>query len=73
MLSLDSGPQRFNQLLAGITGISDRVLTERLRELESESVIVRAVDVVGPVRVTYYLTERGRRYLGPLRDLEQLG
>ena len=53
------GPARFNQLLAGIPGISDRVLTERLRELESESIVERLVDPGPPVRVSYRLTSRG--------------
>jgi len=51
---------RFNQLLAGIPGISDRVLTERLRELEQEGMVERLVDPGPPVRVTYRLTARGR-------------
>src|SRR5437763_8233362 len=51
---------RFNQLLAGIPGISDRVLTERLRELEQEGLVERLVDPGPPVRVTYRLTARGR-------------
>ncbi len=54
------GPARFNQLLTGIPGISDRVLTERLRELESEGVVERLVDPGPPVRVSYRLTARGR-------------
>ena len=54
------GPARFNHLLAGIPGISDRVLTERLRELESEGVVERLVDAGPPVRVSYRLTARGR-------------
>jgi DNA-binding HxlR family transcriptional regulator len=53
-------PARFNQLLAGIPGISDRVLTERLRELESEGIVERLVDPGPPVRVSYRLTARGR-------------
>ncbi len=53
-------PARFNQLLAGIPGISDRVLTERLRELEIEGVVERMVDPGPPVRVSYRLTARGR-------------
>lgn len=51
---------RFNQLLAGIPGISDRVLTERLRELETEGLVERLVDPGPPVRVTYRLSARGR-------------
>ena len=54
------GPARFNQLLGGIPGISDRVLTERLRELESARVVERLVDPGPPVRVSYRLTARGR-------------
>ena len=53
-------PARFNQLLTGIPGISDRVLTERLRELEIEGIVERLVDPGPPVRVSYRLTARGR-------------
>ena len=53
------GPARFNQLLGGIPGISDRVLTERLRELETALVVERLVDPGPPVRVSYRLTARG--------------
>ena len=58
--ALIPGPARFNQLLAGIPGISDRVLTERLRELETEGLVERLVDPGPPVRVSYRLTSRGR-------------
>ena len=54
------GPARFNHLLGGIPGISDRVLTERLRELEVSGVVERLVDPGPPVRVSYRLTARGR-------------
>jgi DNA-binding HxlR family transcriptional regulator len=58
--ALMSGSARFNQLLMGIPGISDRVLTERLRELEMEGLVDRLVDPGPPVRVSYRLTARGR-------------
>ena len=58
--ALMAKPARFNQLLAGIPGISDRVLTERLRELEVEGILERLVDPGPPVRVSYRLTARGR-------------
>src|SRR3982074_1765531 len=58
--TLMAKPARFNQLLAGIPGISDRVLTERLRELEQEGMVERLVDPGPPVRVSYRLTSRGR-------------
>src|SRR5438445_12175668 len=53
-------PARFNQLLAGIPGISDRVLTERLREPETEGIVERLVDPGPPVRVRDRLTSPGR-------------
>jgi len=58
--ALMPGPARFNQLLTGIPGISDRVLTERLRELETEGLVERLVDPGPPVRVSYRLTARGK-------------
>src|SRR2546430_16671421 len=58
--ALMSGTARFNQLLMGIPGISDRVLTERLRELETEGLVERLVDPGPPVRGSYRLTARGR-------------
>ncbi len=57
--ALCGGPQRFNGLLATIPGLSDRLLTERLRELEREGIVRRKVSPGPPVRVEYALTERG--------------
>jgi DNA-binding HxlR family transcriptional regulator len=55
-----SGPQCFNELLATIPGLSDRLLTERLREFESEGLVLRTVLTGPPVRVSYELTKSGR-------------
>ena len=52
-------PRRFNEILAAIPGLSDRLLTERLRELENEGIVRRVVHAERPVRVTYELTECG--------------
>ena len=54
-----SGPHRFNELLSAIPGISDRLLTERLRELEATGLIERHVEQGSPVRVSYELTCSG--------------
>jgi DNA-binding HxlR family transcriptional regulator len=54
-----SGPHRFNELLGSIPGISDRLLTERLRELESEHIITRRVEPGSPIKVIYELTCAG--------------
>src|SRR3982074_189135 len=58
--TLMAKPARFNQLLAGIPGISDRVLTERLRELEQEGLVERLGDPGPPARGGYPLPARGR-------------
>jgi DNA-binding HxlR family transcriptional regulator len=55
-----NGPQGFNEMLTAVPGLSDRLLTERLRELESEGLVVRTVLHGPPVRVSYELTECGR-------------
>jgi DNA-binding HxlR family transcriptional regulator len=52
-------PLRFNQLLMGIPDINDRVLTERLRELEDEGLVER-IAKSRPVTVTYRVTPSGR-------------
>ena len=57
--TLLTGPRRFNELLAAIPGISDRLLTERLRELERAQVVHRSVFPESPVRVVYELTPSG--------------
>src|SRR4051812_22911453 len=51
---------RFAELRGGIPDISDRMLSERLRELESEGIVARIVVPDTPVRVEYELTEKGR-------------
>src|SRR3954452_8569208 len=54
------GRMRFAELRAAIPDISDRMLSERLRELESEGILARIVVPETPVRVEYELTEKGR-------------
>ena len=54
------GRRRFNEIAAGIPDVSDRMLVERLRELESEGVVQRIVAVDAPTRVDYELTAKGR-------------
>lgn len=57
--ALMSGPRRFCELTALVEGLSDRVLSDRLRELELEGVVQRVVYPNIPVRVEYQLTEKG--------------
>lgn len=53
-----NGPQRFCTLESSI-GISGRVLSERLKDLESQGIVKREVFPETPVRIEYSLTEKG--------------
>ncbi|MBI3969393.1 MAG: helix-turn-helix transcriptional regulator [Chloroflexi bacterium] len=55
-----TGVNRFLELRGTIPDISDRMLSERLKELETEGVVVRQVIPETPVRIEYHLTEKGR-------------
>jgi len=54
------GVSRFSDLTGAIPGLSDRMLSERLKELEAEGLVVRLVIPETPVRIEYHLTEKGR-------------
>jgi DNA-binding HxlR family transcriptional regulator len=55
-----AGRARYNELRAAVPEISDRMLSERLRALETEGVVLRTVVPESPVRVEYELTAKGR-------------
>ena len=63
------GKARFGELRAVIPDISDRMLAERLRELEAEGIVVRTVVPETPVRVEYSLTEKGEALAAPIDEL----
>ncbi len=71
-----SGALRFNEFAEAVAGISPRMLSERLRDLEAAGLVQRTVLPTSPPTVEYRLTERGRR-LGPLieamRDYARTG
>ncbi len=54
------GRARFGELRDAIPELSDRMLSERLRELEREEIVERTVIPEVPVRIEYALTEKGR-------------
>ena len=58
--SMLAGATRFSEILGAVPGLSDRLLSERLKELESEGIVERRVTPSTPVRVEYVLTEKGR-------------
>ena len=57
---LASGVKRFNQLERSLYGISPKTLSERLRHLEVEGIVLRQTFAEVPPRVEYSLSERGR-------------
>jgi DNA-binding HxlR family transcriptional regulator len=69
LFSLIEGPLFFRELLAAVPGISDRLLSQRLRELEAEGLVERSVHEGPPARVSYCLTPMGRQLEPALREL----
>ena len=63
-------PWRFNELRKSLDGISQKVLTESLRSMESDGIIVRTVYAEVPPRVEYSLSELGET-LRPILDAMQ--
>ena len=60
---------RFNELKRGIDGISQRMLTLTLRNMERDGLVTRTVTPSIPPRVDYELTEVGRSLAGPVQIL----
>src|SRR3954447_17315074 len=64
------GPLRFSEIAAAIPDLSDRLLSERVKELESRGLIERTVHPGPPVRVTYVLTPMGHALEPALDELK---
>jgi DNA-binding HxlR family transcriptional regulator len=67
--TLDRSTIRFTELHRQIPGISQRMLTLTLRNLERDGLVSRTVHAEVPPRVEYALTEMGRSLLGPALGL----
>ncbi|MFB9894985.1 winged helix-turn-helix transcriptional regulator [Planobispora takensis] len=66
---LEQGPRRFSELRAPLRGITAKVLTQSLRGLERNGLVVRTVHAGPPRRVEYGLTPLGRSLLEPMAAL----
>lgn len=66
---LGEGPRRFNEIKRMIGGISQRMLTLTLRNLERDGLLTRTVTPTVPPRVDYELTDLGRDLLIPIQGL----
>lgn len=73
LYSLLSGTRRFGEIAVRIPDISRKVLTEQLKELESDGLIVREQYKEIPPRVEYSLTELGKSLSSVFRELEIWG
>jgi DNA-binding HxlR family transcriptional regulator len=70
---LASGVKRFNQLERSLHGISPKTLSERLRSLEEEGIIIRQTFAEVPPRVEYSLTEKGHDLVGVIESMRGFG
>lgn len=73
LFHLLGGTKRFNELLRLIPGITQRMLTRQLRELEDDGIVSRKVYAEVPPKVEYSLTEFGWSLEELLRHLQQWG
>lgn len=69
--ALSDGPMRFAEMKRAIPGLSDRLLSQRLRELETAGLMARTVEGGQPVKVTYELTEKGLGLKPAIQSLRQ--
>ena len=65
------GPARFSEIKECVPDLSDRLLSERLKELEAEGIVERTVLDGSPVRVEYSLTEKGHALEPTVRALKR--
>ena len=73
ILARNGEPMRFNQLINRIDGISPRIFTLQLRELESDGIITRTVVSTSPKYVEYSLSEKGLSLIPILQLLSEWG
>lgn len=66
---LTQGPRRFRELLTSLGRINDKVLSQRLKELEGRRIIDRRVFAEVPVRVEYTLTDKGKALGGVIEAM----
>lgn len=66
-----SGPKRFKEIKESIPDMSDRMLTERIKELEAAGILVRHVYPETPVRIEYELTDKGRALEPAMNELQK--
>ncbi|HEV2527111.1 MAG TPA: helix-turn-helix domain-containing protein [Thermomicrobiales bacterium] len=71
--SMLAGSTRFSDITASIPSLSDRLLSERLKELEQHGIVTRTVIPQTPVRIEYRLTEKGEALSGVVEAISEWG
>ncbi|CAL9627174.1 winged helix-turn-helix transcriptional regulator [Streptomyces sp. enrichment culture] len=71
LVAASRGATRFGEYRASISGISDRLLSQRLKELEGRDLIRRTVVPTTPVQITYSLTPAGESLIDALQPLAE--
>ena len=66
-------PWRFNELKRNLEGISQKVLTESLRSMEEDGLIIRTIYPELPVRTEYSLSETGKSMIPIIKAMEEWG
>lgn len=66
-----SGPKRFKQMSTLIPALSDKMLSERLKDLEAMGIVIRNVYPDIPVRIEYTLTEKGLALQPVMESIQQ--
>ncbi len=71
--NLMEGPWRFNALMKALEGISQKVLTDSLRQLENDGLVYRKDYGTNPPKVEYGMTELGKELLNVLHTMADFG
>ena len=64
-------PMRFSEIAHAVPDLSDRLLSERMKELERRGIVERHVTATSPIKVEYELTEQGRQLDSALTELKR--
>lgn len=67
------GKRRFSDILNDVCGISNKMLSKELKELEMNKLVTRTVLATHPVTVEYSLTEYGKELQTMIKDLSEWG
>ncbi|WP_319219678.1 helix-turn-helix domain-containing protein [uncultured Trichococcus sp.] len=67
---LMDGDKRFKELAVQIPNVSDRVLVERLKELEDEKIVVRTENPAAAIKVMYGLSEKGKALNNVMQEIQ---